>query len=541
MLEPSSTAARTDWGNPDVGQLAELGRQDGSITPLIESKIRHLIQQKTNQLLVIRKQIESEEIKWPRMDLEDAYCALKDGIENLESYLAPIRRVPVEILADIFLLAHGDDLIDFPAPSYRPPLPMTLAAVCFYWRTVSITLPHLWRYLALKCLCRAQHIGSDRAMVYPGLQMILERSQPLHMSVNVDWSWCSKNMPCVKVDLPLLQMKSQIETFHSSRFNFARFESDNLDFSSLKRLILDHHVPTTQLTSLSTPNLASLTVLRLWPGTGAFLNLQLNWLSLTELIVNWVNRGLTHASQAYGELARALTQMHNLEHLTTVQDIDIAEVLGQIYMRQLEKSSQHRFDGVSAGLPKLRTFRIEDPSGLLVRLNGPSMINTPSLETLHYVSRHSHWAGVNFHPLRNLLKSTSHLRTIRIITRDKPPTTSSKYSLVEITSAALRRTYAHGPSKHKDTLKYMLLTNGVLLDKAEGRYTGLADDGNPILRRFRIAGCEGEDKDVWNATASGVAESLIGDADTASFKPILDCLACVPGNWTLFIETRMND
>ncbi|KAL1740718.1 hypothetical protein HDZ31DRAFT_67661 [Schizophyllum fasciatum] len=63
-----------------------------------------------------------------------------------KALLAPIRRLPTEILSEIFLLAVPDDW--FTVPSGAMTLPY--ASVCHAWRIVSLTTPQLWAAIVVR-------------------------------------------------------------------------------------------------------------------------------------------------------------------------------------------------------------------------------------------------------------------------------------------------------------------------------------------------------------------------------------------------------
>jgi len=61
-------------------------------------------------------------------------AALEQTILNTKSYLAPIRRLPAELLSIVFMLAFED----------HPCFCWVLAAVCTEWRKLALKMPKLW-------------------------------------------------------------------------------------------------------------------------------------------------------------------------------------------------------------------------------------------------------------------------------------------------------------------------------------------------------------------------------------------------------------
>ncbi|KAF8154894.1 hypothetical protein B0H34DRAFT_799627 [Crassisporium funariophilum] len=66
-----------------------------------------------------------------------------------QAVLSPIRKLPPEILAEIFLCAAGDSSVAWPA-SGQGGMPWLLGNICSYWRTVFLSLPKLWQEFHLK-------------------------------------------------------------------------------------------------------------------------------------------------------------------------------------------------------------------------------------------------------------------------------------------------------------------------------------------------------------------------------------------------------
>jgi hypothetical protein len=87
-------------------------------------------------------------------NLRSIRLCLNRRIEEQSSLRAPIRRIPVEVLCEIFAwyclpiyeLRYPDDLFDKEAIEVRP---FTLAAVCTFWRHVALNQSSLWSCLML--------------------------------------------------------------------------------------------------------------------------------------------------------------------------------------------------------------------------------------------------------------------------------------------------------------------------------------------------------------------------------------------------------
>ena len=112
--------------------------------------------------------------------------ALERQIELGRSFLAPVRRLPVEILAEIFEAACLDGFSGL--LPYESPVVLNVASVCFVWRTVAIETPQLWARL-LKTAEVTQpldHDGTHR--FYHGftkrfLEGMLDRTQSIPLEL----------------------------------------------------------------------------------------------------------------------------------------------------------------------------------------------------------------------------------------------------------------------------------------------------------------------------------------------------------------------
>lgn len=73
--------------------------------------------------------------------LEDQRNELEAKITRAQAYLAPVRKLPDELLSEVFLIIwHGGD----------KKCAWKLAAVCRLWRRVALSLPKIWSAIHLK-------------------------------------------------------------------------------------------------------------------------------------------------------------------------------------------------------------------------------------------------------------------------------------------------------------------------------------------------------------------------------------------------------
>ncbi|PBK65171.1 hypothetical protein ARMSODRAFT_446205 [Armillaria solidipes] len=85
--------------------------------------------------------------------LEDTMANLKKGRADLahsisvyKSYLAPIRRLPVELLGEIFSEVCAFPFGNAVCETLRSPAqtPLLIASVCSHWRSICLSFPQLW-------------------------------------------------------------------------------------------------------------------------------------------------------------------------------------------------------------------------------------------------------------------------------------------------------------------------------------------------------------------------------------------------------------
>ncbi|KAF8149953.1 hypothetical protein B0H34DRAFT_731845 [Crassisporium funariophilum] len=82
-------------------------------------------------------------------ELKRAQSSAKASANALRSLLSPIRRLPPELLSEIFVHCLPEDTFIRPSPSQ---VPLLLTGVCSYWRNICVTTPDLWASLDLRTL-----------------------------------------------------------------------------------------------------------------------------------------------------------------------------------------------------------------------------------------------------------------------------------------------------------------------------------------------------------------------------------------------------
>lgn len=143
----------------------------------MESEIRQ-------RLVDVHRDLESYDVGISRLkamviSLENQRAELEIHAEEYDSLLAPIRKLPPEILRTIF--SHFctanvvEDTISSPA--------VILGAVCAHWRTLSLSFPELWSNIEL-CTYEEDGYDEDRASLALGLILSRSASHPLTITIH---------------------------------------------------------------------------------------------------------------------------------------------------------------------------------------------------------------------------------------------------------------------------------------------------------------------------------------------------------------------
>ncbi|KAF7374469.1 hypothetical protein MSAN_00331200 [Mycena sanguinolenta] len=142
-------------------------------------EIHALLVDPENELARIDARIEEMEIALAQ--LKEQRASLERPIDAHRALLAPIRRIPQDVLVEIFLLclpSEHNALID-PAEA-----PLVLVRICRHWRSVAYSSPILWRSIHIPSL----HYRETPPNVLLRLEKIvkewLERSANCSLSVS---------------------------------------------------------------------------------------------------------------------------------------------------------------------------------------------------------------------------------------------------------------------------------------------------------------------------------------------------------------------
>jgi hypothetical protein len=192
-------------------------------------------------------------IAGPRTSLLELYHSrelLLGAASQARSLVAPIRKLPPEILAEIFILAHSDSIYFSYKGWWSPSLAVITGKICALWRHVAISTPKLWTCITYALL----HKDFPRQVVQR-LGEVLELSGNVLLDITVKCPY-SRRCPAGHLILQHSQRwKSLVLEGHSSFF--ARCFRGGLDSATSSR-----SGPATVLSSLQVP---SLSILKLLP------------------------------------------------------------------------------------------------------------------------------------------------------------------------------------------------------------------------------------------------------------------------------------
>ncbi|KAJ3901230.1 hypothetical protein F5879DRAFT_969250 [Lentinula edodes] len=139
-------------------------------------------------------------------DLQSRRAEVKNYVETHRGLLAPIRRLPVEVLTEIFVLCLSAER--YPVRSLRE-APLLLTMICRHWREVTLKSPSLWNSLHIYL---PQDLTKEAITLRErGVNQWLTRSGslPLSLSLCISASRIHHELESLDVDRkysPLLEM-----------------------------------------------------------------------------------------------------------------------------------------------------------------------------------------------------------------------------------------------------------------------------------------------------------------------------------------------
>ncbi|KAL0573952.1 nuclear GTP-binding protein nug1 [Marasmius crinis-equi] len=128
-----------------------------------------------------RANAEMDRLKSTIMILQNQKKVAEKKIVKYRSLMAPVHRMPPEVMTEIFKVCCEQNhlYVWFPGYSSRPPAAVTLSMVCGRWRALVLSLPSLWTSLDVTSFGSSPAPNGCRA-----LELCVERSQNNLLALN---------------------------------------------------------------------------------------------------------------------------------------------------------------------------------------------------------------------------------------------------------------------------------------------------------------------------------------------------------------------
>ncbi|KAJ7260928.1 hypothetical protein B0H12DRAFT_1217875, partial [Mycena haematopus] len=140
--------------SPNAESLTRLLRSNDAPTPSQQNSVERILREKQTELSALGDEISG--LESTLRTLRKKHGDLAAEMREYSCILSPIRRVPPEIIGEIFLYFAPSiiDPNDFLPHTHRTHptqvwLPWKLGHICHQWRTISLSLSQLWAVLDL--------------------------------------------------------------------------------------------------------------------------------------------------------------------------------------------------------------------------------------------------------------------------------------------------------------------------------------------------------------------------------------------------------
>ncbi|KAL0563999.1 hypothetical protein V5O48_018057 [Marasmius crinis-equi] len=169
-----------------------------TVTPANRAMINQYLEDGERELRRYDTQIKRSEAEINRhrasiLAAEGKRERLKRSMATYRSHLAPVHRLPTEILEEIFALLCCTKKGISLDPGQRPlPAPVLLSTVCGRWREDCVSSPRLWSYVSLDTWFESLDVDSvHEGRLQRMMELVMERSQshPLHIDLNCPFDW----------------------------------------------------------------------------------------------------------------------------------------------------------------------------------------------------------------------------------------------------------------------------------------------------------------------------------------------------------------
>lgn len=151
-------------------------------SPEASTSIKSLIEKHECQLVAIQDQV--ERFRNYLADLERRQVLTRDALVKLQATFAPIKRLPSEILSEIFerCLDARSSAVLFSWTARNKEAPLLLGRVCRSWRAIAHATPRLWRDIFVN-VCDGRYSDELRRDALPVLRTWLAHSGSLPLNL----------------------------------------------------------------------------------------------------------------------------------------------------------------------------------------------------------------------------------------------------------------------------------------------------------------------------------------------------------------------
>ncbi|RDB30927.1 hypothetical protein Hypma_004921 [Hypsizygus marmoreus] len=335
--------------------------------------IRKVAEQRKSALAGLEAQI--VEIQSMLKTLGEQLTALKerrdresDMLCQYHGVLSPIRRLPPDVLIEIFLFTRewkGElrhiqgQLKPIPIGPHPGRSPLLITHICSEWRRITLGLPMLWATIeACLDVCSLPQRHNFDLTHDARLQTWLARTgteSPLDITVHTG---TQRNMVSMKNAVPLPWMRRYMHRIRtlSLEGKFASFPSNSYDTLELL-MVVDAHFRDSHMDVLFAPSLR-----RVLLRGRIQLPLFISWAQLTHFVLA-LSADIPHTHT----LTDSSTVLHILSQCTALVFLDITAIVD-------ERSPHSIADGHRILMPRLQTLVLLELGWLLSYLTLPALI-----------------------------------------------------------------------------------------------------------------------------------------------------------------------
>ncbi|KAF5356433.1 hypothetical protein D9758_009505 [Tetrapyrgos nigripes] len=283
-------------------------RSPGSPTSSESSQLSELISNIEQDLSDYEKDIHI--LENVLLDLKRKKGELERYVDHCKAYLSPIRRLPTEIMSEIFLIyqdLHWSDREDrqFREPLTRPVMAysspamtaLVLSSVCKLWRTITLATPQLWSRFSLQ-------ISGKGDSLFHLLEIYLSRSQQHPLTLDVDFDERETSNPIMR-----------LLSAHSHRWFFASCDGRcpglnmQTDVPLLQSLEMQYSDADTLDAFAGARTLRTIS----WVGISKFLHSSIRWDQIQVLRVRELHTDDVGLLKYVRELAQKCRALRSLE------------------------------------------------------------------------------------------------------------------------------------------------------------------------------------------------------------------------------------